>query len=82
MVKTLHENATYEPSKRSFKWLKVKKDYIDNKGIGDSLDLVVVGANYGTGKRAGRNGNFLVASYNSDLCIFECCTLVGTGFTD
>jgi len=47
MVKTLDKNSTYEPSKRSFKWLKVKKDYIENSGIGDSMDLVVLGANYG-----------------------------------
>ena len=68
-MKTLDVNSTYEPSKRSFKWLKLKKDYIDN-GMGDSVDLIVVGADYGQGKRTGWFGAFLLAAWNDDLEVF------------
>lgn len=81
MVKTLSTNATYEPSKRSFNWLKLKKDYLDTE-MGDSLDLVVVGADYGKGLRKGKYGAFLLACWNDDRERLETVCKVGTGFTD
>ena len=41
--------ATYEPDKRTAAWLKLKKDYVN--GIGDSIDLVPIGAWYGNGRK-------------------------------
>ena len=37
--------------KRTSAWLKLKKDYVD--GLGDTLDLVPVGAWHGNGRKAG-----------------------------
>ena len=43
IVKTL--DSTYEPSRRSVNWLKLKKDYMT--GIGDTFDVVPIGAWFG-----------------------------------
>ncbi|KAJ3571696.1 hypothetical protein NP233_g3582 [Leucocoprinus birnbaumii] len=72
--------ATYEPDKRTAAWLKLKKDYV--AGIGDSLDLVPIGAWYGNGRKVKWWSPILMGAYDETngqiVAVCKCMS----GFTD
>lgn len=80
MVKALHRNAIYQAGVRGWLWIKYKRDY--KSEMTDTVDLVVVGAFYGRGRRGGRFGALLMAAYNPDKDVFETVCKVGSGFKD
>jgi len=70
----------YQAGARGWLWIKYKRDY--KSEMTDTVDLVVVGAFHGRGKRAGTYGALLLAAYNPETDTFETVTKCGTGFTD
>ncbi|WP_297468925.1 ATP-dependent DNA ligase [Thermococcus sp.] len=68
-------DSIYEPGNRGKKWLKIKPTM-------ENLDLVIIGAEWGEGRRAHLLGSFLVAAYDPNSGEFVPVGKVGSGFTD
>ena len=58
MIKQL--NSEYRAGARGYAWIKLKREYRND--LTDTLDLVIVGALYGRGRRVGKYGALLLAS--------------------
>jgi DNA ligase-1 len=80
MCKSTSKESVYQAGNRGWLWIKYKRDY--KSEMTDTVDLVVVGAFHGRGKRAGTYGALLLATYNPEKDTFETVTKCGTGFTD
>jgi len=80
VCKSVNEDSVYQAGARGWLWIKYKRDY--RSEMTDTVDLVVVGAFHGRGKRAGTYGALLLAAYDPDEDVFKTVTKCGTGFTD
>ncbi|KAJ3857468.1 ATP-dependent DNA ligase [Lentinula lateritia] len=73
-------SSIYDADKRTFSWMKLKKDYVS--GIGDSLDLIPIGAWYGNGRKVKWWSPILLGIWDADqghpVAICKCMS----GFTD
>ena len=75
-----HLSSTYRAGAREYAWVKLKREY--RSDLVDTLDLVIIGALHGRGRRAGKYGALLLAAYDHKADMFRSVTKVGTGFTD
>jgi DNA ligase-1 len=80
VCKSIAKDSVYQAGARGWLWIKYKRDY--KSEMTDTVDLVIVGAFHGRGKRAGTYGALLLAAYNPESDTFETVTKCGTGFTD
>ncbi len=78
MAKAL--DSTYDAGARGYQWIKFKKEY--SAALSDTIDLVIVGAFAGRGKRAGSYGALLMAAYDDQEDLFRTTCKLGTGFDD
>ncbi len=80
IAKAIHKDSIYQAGSRSWLWIKLKASYTE--GLSDSVDLVIVGAFHGRGKRTGVYGTILASAYDEDTDTFPTVCKIGTGFTD
>jgi DNA ligase-1 len=80
VCKSVAPDSIYQAGARGWLWIKYKRDY--KSEMTDTVDLVVVGAFHGRGKRAGTYGALLLAAYEPEEDIFKTVCKCGSGFTD
>ncbi|MBV9093676.1 MAG: ATP-dependent DNA ligase [Streptosporangiaceae bacterium] len=80
VCKSVSPASVYQAGARGWLWIKLKRDY--RTELSDTVDLVVVGAFYGRGRRRGGYGALLLAAYDPAADVFPTVTRCGTGFSD
>lgn len=73
-------DSLYIPGKRGNLWLKLKPDYSDS--MGDTIEVVPIGAWYGNGRKAGWFSPFLLAVYDPEMEQYQTLCRCMSGFTD
>lgn len=73
-------SSTYRAGGREWSWVKLKRSY-QSKMV-EPIDVVIIGAFLGKGRRSGTYGTLLVAVYDHEKDVFSSVSKVGSGFTD
>jgi len=74
-------DGTYQPGARGWNWIKFKRSY--SSKIDDTIDCLVMGYDFGKGKRTQFGiGAFLAGVYDPQKDVFVTIAKIGTGLTD
>ena len=80
MIKSIGPDSIYKAGARGWAWIKYKREY--KSEMQDSVDLAVVGAFAGRGRRGGTYGALLLAAYDKRDDVFRTVCKCGSGFND
>jgi len=80
LCKSVAPASGYQAGARGWQWIKLKRDY--RTELSDTVDLAVVGAFNGRGRRRGTYGAVLLAAYDPAADVFRTVGKCGTGFSD
>ncbi len=80
MAKSVKDNSVYQAGNRGFLWIKLKG--LEGGKLKDSVDVVLVGAFHGKGRRTGVYGTYIGAVYDPVNGKFIAFTRFFSGLTD
>jgi DNA ligase-1 len=80
MAKSIDNNSIYQAGNRGYKWLKLKS--LEGGKLKDTIDVVIIGAFYGKGRRTGVYGTYIGAVYESENDNYIAFTRFFSGLTD
>ncbi len=80
MAKSIAVDSTYQAGNRGFHWIKLKG--LEGGKLKDSIDVVIVGAFFGRGRRKGVYGTYIGAVYEAEKDRFVGFTRISSGWTD
>jgi len=80
MAKSIKDDSIYQAGNRGYNWLKLKS--LEGGKLKDTIDVVLVGAFYGKGRRTGVYGTYIGAVYDPENDNFIAFTRFFSGLTD
>lgn len=80
IAKSMKEDSIYQAGNRGFIWIKLKG--LEGGKLKDTIDVVLIGAFYGRGRRSGLYGTYIGAVYDPEKDKFIAFTRIASGWTD